>query len=108
VYDEFPFQDAVCYPYWNNAELIQCEPAGVYVTAYERAQEGLLMFVSNLSDQGVDARVTLRQSLHTAWGDCRAVDALSGETVAVASQPIELKLAPWQYRVLRLKPQSKQ
>ena len=67
AYDEFPFQDAVCYPYWNNAELVQCEPAGVYATAYERAQDGLLMFVSNLSEQEVDARVTLRQSLHTAW-----------------------------------------
>ncbi len=40
VYDEFPFKDAKLYPYWNNADVVKCEPTGVYATAYQRPAKG--------------------------------------------------------------------
>ncbi len=106
VYDEFPFQDAKLYPYWNNANLLKCEPAGVYATAYERPGEGLLMFVSNLTDRDADATVTLHLD-HLNWrGISQVWDAVSREVIVSDNGTLRWQLSPWAYRVVRVKPEA--
>jgi hypothetical protein len=102
VYDEFPFKDAKLHPYWNNAELLKCQPAGIYATAYERPGDGLLMFVSNLTDHDADARIALRMEQLGWKGVSKVWDALSRESVVVDNGTICLHLGPWGYRVIRV------
>jgi hypothetical protein len=104
VYDEFPFQDAKLYPYWDNADVLKCEPAGVYATAYERPGEGLLMFISNLTDRDADATVTLHSDRLNGKGVSQVWDAVSREAIVTANGTIRLRLGPWAYRVVRVKP----
>jgi hypothetical protein len=104
VYDEFPFKDARLHPYWNNADLLQCAPEGVYATAYERPGEGLLMFVSNLTDRDTDAIVSLHRERLGWQGAPKVWDAVSQVAVATDNGNIRLRLAPWEYRVLRVTP----
>ena len=92
VYDEFPFKDAKLYPYWNNAELLKCEPEGVYATAYERPGEGLLMFVSNLTDRDADATVTLHSDQLNWKGIFQVWDAVSREAIVTDNGTIRLPL----------------
>lgn len=102
VYDEFPFKDAKLHPYWNNAELLKCQPARVYATAYERPGDGLLMFVSNLADHDADATIALRTEQLGWKGISKVWDALSRESVVVDDGTIRLHLGPWGYRVIRV------
>jgi hypothetical protein len=103
VYDEFPFKDAKLYPYWNNAEVVTCQPTGVYATVYERPGEGLLMFVSNLADGDADATVTLHTDKLHRKDISEARDAVSREAIVVDHGTIRLRLGPWTYRVVRMK-----
>jgi hypothetical protein len=87
--------------------VVTCQPTGVYATAYERPGEGLLMFISNLTDRDADATVTWHtDKLH--WKDVSKVwDALTRETIAADHGAIRLQLAPWAYRVVRAKPEAR-
>jgi hypothetical protein len=110
VYDQFPFRNddgssgARMYPYWSNAEVITCAPAGVYATAYERSREGLLIFVSNLGDNEAQATVTLHLAKLGLKGAVKVADAISGEAVTATNGVISLPLGSWRYRVLRVRP----
>ena len=107
VYDEFPFKDAKLFPYWNNAELVTCQPEGVYATAYERPGEGLLMFVSNLTDHDADTTVTLH-SQQLKWpGIQKMWDAVSREPIVADNGVMRLSLGPWGYRVLHVQPDAR-
>lgn len=104
VYDEFPFKDAQLHPYWNNAALLTCEPAGVYATAYERPGQGLLVFVSNLADRAADATVTLHSERLNWRGRFHVWDAVSQRGITSEDGTIRLRLDPWAYRAVRVKP----
>ncbi len=103
VYDAFPFGNATLYPYWNNAERLTCAPAGVYATAYERAGEGLLVFVSNLGDANADAVLTLNLKAF-GWKTATVTDALSDTPLPETDGVLHFPLESWRYRVLRVRP----
>ena len=107
VYDEFPFKDAKLHPYWDNADLLKCQPTGVYATAYERPGEGLLMFVSNLTDGDTDATVTLHRDQLNWKGGLQVWDAVSRGVMVADGETIRLRLGPWAYRVVRVKPDAR-
>ena len=102
--DEFPLGDAGFHPYWNNADLLSCTPAGIYATAYERPGQGLLIFVSNLGDRETEAKLTLHPRSLGWTGPIRASDALSQQAIPIVDDAVKLGIAPWRYRVLRLQP----
>ncbi len=104
VYDEFPFKNAKLYPYWNNARLLKCQPAGVYATAYERPDEGLLVFVSNLGDSASDVAVTLQLDQLDWKGISQVCDAVTREPIAIDGNSIRFHLGSWAYRVVRVRP----
>ena len=108
VYDEFPFQDAKLHPYWNNAELLTCQPEGIYATAYERPGEGLLMFVSNLTDHDTHATITLHSEQLNWKGIAQVRDAMSHEPIAHENGRVDIPLTAWGYRVIRVTPGSTQ
>lgn len=103
MYDRFPFKDAAMYPYWNNADRITCAPAGVYATAYERKQEGLLLFVSNLGEEDVAATVTLNLKPF-GWDTVTAWDALTEKPLDANGGVLRLPLAKWRFAAVRIKP----
>ncbi|NLF16704.1 MAG: hypothetical protein GX595_05530 [Lentisphaerae bacterium] len=105
MYDGFPFKDAACYPYWDNAERLSVGPAGVYATAWERPGEGLLVIVSNLGDDAAEATVALAPKAFR-WTPSRVTDALTGEPVPLADGVVRFTLEPWRYRFLRVWPGS--
>jgi hypothetical protein len=102
--DEFPLGDAGFHPYWNNADLLSCTPAGIYATAYERPGQGVLIFVSNLGDRETEAKLTLHPHSLGWTGPIRASDALSQQAIPIVDDAVKLGIAPWRYRVLRLQP----
>ncbi len=109
VYDQFPFAGAQgarakMYPYWNNAEVIRCSPEGVYATMYERPGEGLLVFVSNLTDQDAQATLSLQLAKLGLARQARVTDALTGEAIPQDNGNLKLSIASWRYRVLRVWP----
>ncbi|MDD4018929.1 MAG: DUF6067 family protein, partial [Kiritimatiellae bacterium] len=103
LYDRFPFKDAEMYPYWNNADRITCAPAGVYATAYERKNEGLLLFVSNLGEGDVEATVTLNLKPF-GWKTVTAWDGLTGKPLDAPNGVLRLPLAKWRFAAVRVKP----
>lgn len=104
VYDGFPFGDARMYPYWDANGPVRCEPAGVYATAYQRPGEGLLVFMSNLGEQDVQARLHLESPRLGLTASLSARDALSQTPIPVKGSTLELPIGRWQYRVLRIQP----
>ena len=104
VHDRFPFSHAKMYPYWNNADVIGCAPAGVYATAYERLGEGLLVFASNLGDSDAQANLSLQLAKFRLGKTTRVTDALTGEVIAHENGVVKVDIASWRYRVLRVAP----
>jgi hypothetical protein len=102
VYDRFPFSQATMYPYWDPDSPLRCEPPGVYATAYQRSQDGLLVFVSNLGETDLSARVRLDLRRLGLTGRLSAWDALSQMPIPLADATLTLNIGPWQYRVLRI------
>lgn len=102
VYDQFPLKDAKTLPYWNNADLITCLPERVYATAYQRPKDGILLFVSNLSDAPAEVTVKVNQAKLGLLGQCKAWDALSGEAMKLDHGVLCFPLASWRYQVLRV------
>ncbi len=106
VYDRFPFADATLYPYWDASGPIRCQPAGVYATAYQRPGEGLLVFVSNLGEQEVQANLLLELPRLGLSGPLSARDALSQTPIPLKGPALEFPIGRWQYRVLRIQSQT--
>ena len=104
VYDEFPFANATMYPYWDEHGPISCAPEGVYATAYERPGEGLLVFVSNLGGDDVTATLAMDEGRLPWLAAASVTDALSGETIGAEDGVLQLPIASWRYRVLRVRP----
>jgi len=104
LYDAFPFRGAAFYPYWSNQGLLRCSPAGVYATAYHRAKEGLLIFVSNLGDRDAQAVLELNPAALSWKGLGSARDALNGQPIEVRGAAMHLALPAWRYRALRVRP----
>jgi len=106
LYDRFPLSDAKMYPYWDARGPIRCSPAGVYATAYQRPGAGLVVFVSNLGEQAVQARLSMdlpRLGLSASLSVC---DALDQTTIPARGSSVELPLGRWEYRVLRVQSQG--
>jgi hypothetical protein len=106
IYDSFPLADATMYPYWDDKGPIRCQPAGVYVTAYQRPGEGLLLFVSNLGEEPVRATLLLDLPRLGLSASLAARDALGETSVPLNGSALELPIGRWQYRVLRIRPQA--
>lgn len=104
LYDAFPFTDARMYPYWDAGSPIRCEPAGVYATAYQRPGEGLLVFVSNLGEQEVQAKLHMELSRLGLSGSLAARDALNETAIPLKGATLELPIGRWECRVLRIRP----
>ena len=103
VYDEFPFEHGTIYPYWDNSDYLQVSPEGVYATAWQLPEKGLLVVVSNLADTDADVALSLglgRFGLRAV--NCR--DALTGAEVPLADGKVRFPLASWRYRLLRVVP----
>lgn len=106
VYDSFPFGQSTMYPYWDAAGPIQCQPAGVYATAYGRPGAGLLVFVSNLGEQEVRAQLRFELPRLGLAGPVAARDALSSVSIPLQDAALQLPIGRWQYRVLRIQAQK--
>lgn len=65
------------------------------------------MFVSNLTDRDADATVTLHIDQLNWKGAFQVSDAVSKDVIATDNGIIRLRLGPWAYRVLRVKPDAR-
>jgi hypothetical protein len=102
VDDEFGITGAEMLPYWSNADVIECNPEGVYATAYQRPEKGLLLFVSNLGDEPAEAKVTLKLEELGLGGEVKVWDALTGDAVPMDGEEMEFGIGSWEYRVVRV------
>ena len=102
VDDEFGITGAEMLPYWSNGDVIQCNPEGVYATAYQRPDKGLVLFVSNLGDEPAEAKVTLKLDQLSLGAQAQAWDALTGEAVQMDGGAMGLEMGSWEYRVVRV------
>jgi hypothetical protein len=75
---------------------------GVYATGYQRSQDGLLAFVSNLGETDVSARVRLDLRRLGLTGRLSAWDALSQMPIPLTDATRVLHIGRWQYRLLRI------
>jgi len=86
-----------------------CDPASAEFAAPEKVDampvgEGLLVFVSNLADQDVQATLSLQLARLKLSRQARATDALAGEAVPQDDGNLKLSIASWRHRVLRVWP----
>jgi hypothetical protein len=78
----------------------------VYATAYERPGQGLLLFVSNLSDRDVDAAVAIDFARLGWQGVPKVWDAVSQEAIRCDRDAVRLRLGSWRYQVVRVRPEK--
>lgn len=99
--DEFGVAKSEFLPYWSNQNLVQAKPDNVYVSAYRRAGVGLLLVVSNLGKDSVDASISLQlQKLGLSPGRVQATDAIAKQPLNLTAGTLDLKLAPMQWRMV--------
>ena len=93
LHDRYPYKQADWLPYWRNQEYAKATPEGCYVSLYRHPQEGVLAYVSNLSRQDGEVRVSLDLTKLGLPGEVIAVDALTGSRLSLESGVLKLSLA---------------
>ena len=97
AWSEFGVQQEDCqwHPYWRNQEIVHADPSTVKVSLYSRPTRGVLLIVSNLSQQPVTARVQLNGKQLKLDSDLTSArDMLEDEPVPYSHSTLELKIAP--------------
>jgi len=101
--DEFDLDTAEFHPYWSNSDILTCGPDGVYATAYHRPGEGLMIFVSNLGDEPVDATVRIKPAgLGWEGKQLSASDGLTHGNIPIIDGAITFELKSWRYRAVKV------
>jgi hypothetical protein len=99
---EFGCRDAEWLPYWSNQEYVRVEPADCYASLHRHQANGVLAFVSNLSREQANVRMTLDLQALGLGGEVRARDGISGEEIAVEGGVMEIELASQDWRTVVL------
>lgn len=104
--DQFGADQAEKLFYWRNQNYVNVTPQGCYATLLKHPQNGVLVFVSNLSRDPQDVQVTFQlEALGLKGKSLDVFDALTGKKVAISDQgavALSLKSQEWLY--LWLKP----
>lgn len=100
--DRFPLSDATFYPYWEAKGPIRCQTANVYVSAWQRPREGLLLVVSNLGDNETQAVVQIDSKRLNLSQLPKAQDALTAENLPIERGILRFALGSWRYRLIRI------
>ena len=89
-------------PYWDNADLLDCQPSEVLTSAYVQPGRALLISV-NFAGEPVSARIHLRPE-GLGFSRFRATDAVTGEQLDALAGVLEFIARPWQARLLLIRP----
>ncbi len=81
---------------------MRVEPADCYASLHLHQANGVLTFVSNLSREQANVRVTLDLQALGLAGEVRARDGISGEEIAVEGGVMEIELASQDWRTVVL------
>ena len=103
--DEFGRSEANWLPYWENQDYVTCAPAQVKASLYSRGSAGVLLVVSNLSDEQREASVSLQVAkLQLPAANLTAVDAMNSQPLELAQGKLKLILGPMEWRLVRVQP----
>ncbi len=103
--EAFGRREAQWIPYWANQDFVRVNDSDVKCSLYSRGSKGLLMVVSNLGREPVEARLRLDRRL------LELPAALQGRDVVNNDEPVEcengrltLTLQPLEFRMIRIDP----
>lgn len=102
--EAFGRKQAQFLPSWNNAAYVQVAPEHCYVTLYSRGKQGVMCVVSNLGSQRAQVKVRLNLPRLKLPASVQAVDALTGDPIAVAQGTFEVALESFDYVLVQVMP----
>ncbi|MCD6352035.1 MAG: hypothetical protein J7M26_07940, partial [Armatimonadetes bacterium] len=91
-------------PYWENRQWVKVNDDDVKCSLYTRGRRGVLVVVSNLGKEPVEARLWLNWRALDLPRDLKGWDALTGEPVECGAGRLRLQMQPLEFRLLRLEP----
>lgn len=104
--EDFGRDQATFIPYWDRARAVRTNNRAVKVTAYSRGRRGVMLVISNLGRDEVEARVELDRGKlglpeETPLG---ADDVLEQTTLALDHDAVSFPLGSLDFKVLRIVP----
>lgn len=103
LHDRYPYKQAEWLPYWRNQAYVQVGPEGCYASLYRHPQQGVLIYVSNLTAADKEAELQLDLAKLGLPGDCTAADALTGQALPLAGGVLKLPLKSQDFAALWLR-----
>ncbi len=102
--EDFGRKQATFIPYWDQAGAIRTNDRSVKATAYSRGSKGLMLVVSNLGRDEIEARVELnRQKLDLpAEARLEAQDVEAGTVLPMDGDALSFPLKPLDFRLVRI------
>jgi len=105
AFDEFDRHAAQWLPYWENSECVQVDEEAIKVSVYQRAKQGLLLVVANVSPQPRQASLTLNLARLEQSLPLTGEDVLTGQPVSLSDGRLTVELPSMGCALVRLKPQ---
>jgi len=101
--DRFETTKADWLPYFQNADYVKIEPGGCFASLYRHPQNGILVFLSNLSNQEMAVKARFDFERLGISGIIRAVDGLSGYPIAMNDDILQIVLLKLGWKAVWLK-----
>jgi len=91
-------------PYWENEEYVKVNDDDVKCSLYSRGSAGVLIVVSNLGHEPVEARLWLNRETLKLPTELRGTDVIEESPVECQAGSIRLELQPLQFKLIRVDP----
>lgn len=98
--DQFDRKGAEWLPYWDNKQYVSIRPARAYASLYRHPRNGVLAIVTNFGNKAAKVKVQLELRKLKLSGSLKAVDSLTGRSVAVDCGGLTLSLKPMDWKAI--------
>ncbi|MBM3498231.1 MAG: hypothetical protein FJX74_06125, partial [Armatimonadetes bacterium] len=108
VMEDFGRSRARFIPYWEDSGCFRTSAPTVKVSGYARGAKGVMLVVSNLGKDPIDARIELdRRALGLpAQAGLAAADAIAETPMPIEGEAVSVRLESLDFRVVRVTPEG--